>query len=325
MFTRLSAILATALVVVSLGTQAQAPSGAGKPPVRIIVPWAAGGTVDFAARQLAQKLTEQTGRTYIVENKAGGSGTIGTGQALKSAPDGTTVLFFEASYATLPATFSKLAWDHEKDLAPVGAVIETPMAMVVPGNSPFKTVQELIDHAKKNPGKLNFGSGGVGSTPHLTAEMFKNAAGVDIVHIPFKGGGDALLGVMNGSADLLFTAAPTALPHVRSGKVRLLAHTGTHPYPAMPGTQSVAEAGNLKGFQFNNWYGMAFPRGTPADVVNQLNADIAKAFADPAMRERFVSQGAGITLTSPDVFGKMVRDETRRLVEASRLAGIQPQ
>lgn len=322
MFKKLTfSLAAAATLALSSGTAA----AQAKPPVRVVVPWAAGGTVDFAARQLAQKLNEQTGRNYFVENKAGGSGTIGTAYVLKSPPDGTNLLFFEASYATLPAIFSKLAWDHEKDFAPVGAVIETPMALVVPINSPFKTVQDLIDFAKKNPGKLNFGSGGVASTPHLTAEMFKNAAGIEIVHIPFKGGGDALLGVMAGSADMLFTAAPTALPHVKNGKVRLLGHSGTHAYPAMPGVPTVADAGKLKGFSFNNWYGLAFPKDTPADVVSQLNADVAKAFADPALRDRFVAQGAAIALSTPEAFGKMVRDESRRLTEASRQAGIKPE
>jgi tripartite-type tricarboxylate transporter receptor subunit TctC len=322
MFKKLTFALAAAATLSLSGGPAAAQA---KPPVRVVVPWAAGGTVDFAARQLAQKLNEQTGRNYFVENKAGGSGTIGTAYVLKSPPDGTNLLFFEASYATLPAIFSKLAWDHEKDFAPVGAVIETPMALVVPVNSPFKTVQDLIDFAKKNPGKLNFGSGGVASTPHLTAEMFKNAAGIEIVHIPFKGGGDALLGVMAGSADMLFTAAPTALPHVKNGKVRLLGHSGTHAYPAMPGVPTVADAGKLKGFSFNNWYGLAFPKDTPADVVSQLNADVAKAFADPALRDRFVAQGAAIALSTPEAFGKMVRDESRRLTEASRQAGIKPE
>jgi tripartite-type tricarboxylate transporter receptor subunit TctC len=322
MFKKLTFSLAAAATLALSSGPAAAQA---KPPVRVVVPWAAGGTVDFAARQLAQKLNEQTGRNYFVENKAGGSGTIGTAYVLKSPPDGTNLLFFEASYATLPAIFSKLAWDHEKDFAPVGAVIETPMALVVPANSPFKTVQDLIDFAKKNPGKLNFGSGGVASTPHLTAEMFKNAAGIEIVHIPFKGGGDALLGVMAGSADMLFTAAPTALPHVKNGKVRLLGHSGTHAYPAMPGVPTVADAGKLKGFSFNNWYGLAFPKDTPADVVSQLNADVAKAFADPALRDRFVAQGAAIALSTPEAFGKMVRDESRRLTEASRQAGIKPE
>lgn len=317
--------LAVALLAATLGAPALAQSPTGKPPMRIVVPWAAGGTVDFAARQLAQKLTEQTGRNHFVENKAGGSGTIGTGFALKSPPDGATLLFFEASYATLPAIFAKLPWDHDKDFAPVGSVIETPMALVVAANSPFQSVQDLIDHARKNPGKLNFGSGGVASTPHLTAELFKNAAGLEMTHIPFKGGGDALLGVMSGNADLLFTAAPTALPHVKSGKVRLLGHTGTQPYPAMPGVPTVADAGKLRGFQFNNWYGLAFPKDTPADVISQLNAEVAKAFADPAMRERFVSQGAAITLSSGEAFGRLVREETRRLTEASRRAGIKPE
>jgi len=292
-------------------------------PVKMVVPWAAGGTVDFAARQLAQTLVVQTGNTFLVENKPGAGGTIGTNYVAKAAPDGYTVLLFEASYATLPGLYAKLPWDHANDLAPVGGIISTPMALVVPASSPFHSVKDLIAYAKQHPGKLNFGSGGYGSTPHMTAELFKRDAGIDITHIPYKGGGEALLAVMAGNADLLFTAVPTALPHVGQGKIRILAHSGARRLEALPDMPTVGES--VAGFVVDNWYGVAVPKGTPAAVIDKLHAAIGKAFTDKAMRDRFIQQGAEITLSSPQAFGKLVRDETQRWTEVSRAAGIKPE
>jgi len=292
-------------------------------PVKMVVPWAAGGTVDFAARQLAQTLVVQTGNTFLVENKPGAGGTIGTNYVAKAAPDGYTVLLFEASYATLPGLYAKLPWDHANDLAPVGGIISTPMALVVPASSPFHSVKDLIAYAKQHPGKLNFGSGGYGSTPHMTAELFKRDAGIDITHIPYKGGGEALLAVMAGNADLLFTAVPTALPHVGQGKIRILAHSGARRLEALPDMPTVGES--VAGFVVDNWYGVAVPKGTPAAAIDKLHAAIGKAFTDKAMRDRFIQQGAEITLSSPQAFGQLVRDETQRWTEVSRAAGIKPE
>jgi len=293
-------------------------------PVKLVVPWAAGGTVDFSARQLAQQLSTQTGNTFLVENKPGAGGTIGTNYVAKASPDGYTVLVFEASYATLPGLYAKLPWDHAKDLAPVGGIISTPMALVVPRNSPFNSVRDLIDYAHSHPGKLNFGSGGYGSTPHMTAEVFKRDAKVDITHIPYKGGGEALLAVMSGNADLLFTAVPTALPHVGQGKIKILALSGAHRLKALPDIPTVAESG-VPGFVVDNWYGVAVPRGTPAAIIDKLHGMLGQAFADRAMAERFVQQGAEITLSTPQQFGKLVQAETQRWTEVSRAAGLKPE
>jgi len=314
------------LTALAAGHTAIAADAASWPsqPVKLVVPWAAGGTVDFSARQLAQRLTTQTGNTFLVENKPGAGGTIGTNYVAKATPDGYTVLVFEASYATLPGLYAKLPWNHAEDLAPVGAIISTPMALVVPKDSPFNSVGDIITYARSHPGKLNFGSGGYGSTPHMTAELFKRDAKIEITHIPYKGGGEALLAVMSGNADLLFTAVPTALPQVGQGKIKILALSGSHRLKALPDYPTVAESG-LPGFVVDNWYGVAVPRGTDPAIVNKLHGLIGQAFADPAMTERFIQQGAEITLSTPQAFGQLVRDETQRWTEVSRAAGIKPE
>ena len=188
-------------------------------PVKLIVPYAPGGTTDFAARQIAQKLTEQTGKAFFVENKAGASGTIGTDMVAKAQPDGATFQINDTTYAMLPHLFKKLPWDHGKDLIPVTIIAQTPLVLVVSEKSPYKTVQDLVAFAKKNPGKLNYGSGGVGSSTHLGGELFKDAAKIDATHVPFKGAGEAMLNVVSGSVDFLVTAAPTAIPQVNGGRI----------------------------------------------------------------------------------------------------------
>ncbi|SAI42135.1 lipoprotein [Bordetella ansorpii] len=320
----LAAVFGLAVMSIARGVAAQDAAAWPSQPVKIVVPWAAGGTVDFTARQLAQSLGVQTGKPFIVENKPGAGGTIGTNYVAKAAPDGYTALLFESSYAMLPGLYEKLPWDQARDLAPVGAAISTPMALVVPERSPFNSVRDLIAYARSHPGKLNFGSGGYGSSPHMTAELFKRDAGIDIAHIPYKGGGEALLGVMADSADLLFTAVPTALPQRGQGKIKILAVSSARRVAALPDVPTVAESG-LPGFAVDNWYGVAMPRGTDPAIVSRMSALIHKALADPALVERFAQQGAEVTPSSPEAFGKVVRDETRRWTEVSHAAGIKPQ
>ena len=220
--------------------------------VKIVVPWATGGTVDMGARVIGQKIAEQTGQPVVIENKPGASSTIGFSQVLKASPDGYTLIAFESSYAILPSLFKKLSWDHSEDLAVVGAVFQTPMVLVVPEKSPFKTVQELVEFGRLNPGKLNFGSGGVGSSPHLSGELLQKEAGIKLTHIPYKGGGEALSAVLAGNVDLLITATPTAIGHVQGGRVRALAVTGTQRSGAFPAVPTLKEAG-LANYVVMNW------------------------------------------------------------------------
>ncbi len=293
-------------------------------PVRIIVPYAAGGTTDYAARQIAQKLTEQFGQSFYVENKAGGSGTIGTQFVAKAPADGATVLTNDTAYTMLPALFSRLPWDHAHDLVPVTTLVQTPVVLVVPTASPFKTVQELVAYARANPGKLNFGSGGSGSSTHLQAELFNNEARVKITHVPYKGAGEAMLGLVGGQVDVLITASPTALPQIRGGKARALGVTGAHRVAVLPEVPTFAEAG-LPGYTIQNWFGFAVPKGTDPRIVDKLYQAVRTALADPALKERLAEQGAEPGGLAPADFAARIRKETALWTTAAKAAGIQPQ
>jgi tripartite-type tricarboxylate transporter receptor subunit TctC len=290
-------------------------------PVKIIVPYSPGGTVDFSARQIANKLTEQLGKAFIVENKVGASGTIGTVSVARAAPDGYTILANDTSYAMVPALFKTLPWDHANDIVPVTTILTTPVVLVVPAASPFKTARELIDFAKKNPGKVNFGSGGLGSSTHLNAEMFRKEAGIDVTHIPYKGAGDAMTGIISSQVDMLITASPTAMGQIKGGKIRALAVTGAQRSPAFPDVPTFGEVG-LPGYTVTGWFGLAVPKGTPPEVIAKIHAETVKALADPALRARLLEQGAEPGGMSPAEYAKFVRDETTRWGALAKAAGV---
>ena len=293
-------------------------------PVKLIVPYAPGGTTDFAARQIAQKLTEQTGKSFFVENKVGASGLIGTDAVAKSPPDGTTFQINDTTYAMLPHLFKKLPWDHDKDMIAVTSIAQTPLVLVVSEKSPYKTVQDLVAFGKKNPGKLNYGSGGMGSSSHLGGELFKDAAKIDATHVPFKGAGEAMLNVVSGSVDFLVTAAPTAIPQVNGGKIRALAVTSPARIATLGNVPTTAEAG-LKDFNATNWFGLAAPKGTPQPVIDKLHAEVKKALASPDLAKRFADQGAEPGGVSPAEFQLFVKTETERWGKVIRAAGVKPE
>lgn len=311
-------IAALALTASSFASMAQAwPDRA----VRFVVPYAPGGTTDFAARLIADRLTQQTGKSFFVENKAGGSGTIGTSQVAKSVPDGTTFLVNDTTYAMLPALFAKLPWDHASDLVPVTTLAATPVVLVVAANSPFKTAQELFDYARKNPGKLNFGSGGNGSSTHLAAEVLKKEGKLFITHIPYKGAGDAMVGLLGNQVELLITAAPTAVPQVQGGKVRALAVTGDKPMGNLPGVPTFKTVG-LPGYAVTNWFGLAAPKGTPKEIVEKLQVEVKKALADPKVMERLNALGASPGGIPSAEFAAFIQKETKAWTDVSKAAGV---
>ena len=293
-------------------------------PVKIVVPWATGGTVDMGARVIGQKIAEQTGQPVVVENKPGASSTIGFSQVLKASPDGYTLIAFESSYAILPSLFKKLSWDHSEDLAVVGAVFQTPMVLVVPEKSPFKTVQELVEFGRLNPGKLNFGSGGVGSSPHLSGELLQKEAGIKLTHIPYKGGGEALSAVLAGNVDLLITATPTAIGHVQGGRVRALAVTGTQRSGAFPAVPTLKEAG-LANYVVMNWYGLGAPKNTPPQILNQIYQLTVRALSDPGIQSRFAQQGVEPLTMNASEFSTFIKAETIRWTAISQAAGLTPE
>lgn len=268
--------------------------------------------------------TEQLGRSFYVENKAGGSGTIGTLMVARAAPDGSSFLVNDTAYTMLPALFAKLPWDHGSDLVPVTTLLQTPVILVVPAASPFRTLQDLLAHARQHPGALNFGSGGTGSSAHLQAELFHKAVGISATHVPYKGAGEAMLGLVAGQVDLLISATPTAIPQIRSGKARALGITGTQRIAALPEVPTFAEQG-VQGYRVMNWFGLAAPKGTSPQVVQRLQQAVHQALADPALRARWAEQGAQPGGLSPADFAALIRSETQQWTAAARAAQITPQ
>ncbi len=303
-------------------TAAHAQAGAWpERTVRIVVPYAPGGTTDVAARQVAARLAESLGKSFIVENKSGASGTIGTAQVAKSAPDGYTFLANDTTYAMLPWLFKSLPWDHGNDLVPVTTLLRSPVVLAVPADSRFGSLRELVDAARAGPGKLTYGSGGVGSSTHLSAEYFESVAGVALTHIPYRGAGDALAGLLGGQIDLLITAAPTAIGQWKNGRLKILAIATPARLPALQDVPTFAQAG-VKGYEVYNWFGLAAPRGTPADIVLRLQQEVARALQTTEMRDKMAQQGAEPGGISPVDFASMVRDETRRWGDVVKRAGI---
>jgi tripartite-type tricarboxylate transporter receptor subunit TctC len=293
-------------------------------PVHIIVPYAAGGTTDYAARQVAQKLSDALGQSFYVENKTGASGTIGTQFVARSTPDGSTLLTNDTAYTMLPAVFAHLPWDHAKDLVPVTTLLRAPVVLCVPASSPFKTLKDLLAYAKQNPGKLNFGSGGAGSSAHLQAELFKSEAKISLTHIPYRGAGEAMLGLVGNQVDMLITAAPTAIPQLKGGRVRALAVTGAQRVPVLADVPTFAEAG-LPSYAIDNWFGIAAPKGTPPAVIDKLYHAIAQVLADPALKARFAEQGAFPGGLPPADFAALIASQTKLFTHAAEVAGLRPE
>lgn len=277
-------LLAAAALVLGLVPQdrVQAQAWPSK-PVKIIVPYPPGGSVDVVTRKMAAKLQEQTGQTFFVENKAGATGTIGLSSVVQANADGYTLAANDTTYALLPHIFKKLPFDHERDLLPVGAFVFAPMAVVVKADSKFKTLGELLGAAKVAPNTITYGTGGAGTTPHFVSEGLGIAAGVNFLHIPFKGAGEATLGLLSGTIDFQVASTPGVMGNVKGGKARLLAVSGARRLAALPEVPTFAEAG-LKNFGLINFTGLWAPKGTPAAVVERLQKEIAAAMATPDMK-----------------------------------------
>src|SRR6201997_1828135 len=245
-------------------------------PIRLIVPFAPGGGVDIMARLISDFMSKDLGKPIIVENKPGAGTIVGTAAAASSAPDGYTLLMSSAPFAINPSINAKLPYDTFKDFTPVALVARSFDIVVVNPKLPFMSIQDVIAFAKANPGKLNFGSPGIGSSPHLAAELFKSLAHVDITHVPYKGSAPALTDLLGGQIQIIFSTVPSAAAYVRSGQLRALAVTSAQRSAAYPDLPTVAEAG-VTGYVVEGWYGLSAPTGTAPDIVNLLNASVAKA------------------------------------------------
>jgi tripartite-type tricarboxylate transporter receptor subunit TctC len=289
--------------------------------VKLVVPFPAGGPLDATGRTIAQKLTEAWGQSVIVENKPGAGGNIGAEYVAKSAPDGYTVVMGALStHAVNPSLYPKMPFDAQKDFAPITLVAVTPNVLVVNPSLPVHSVKELIAYAKANPGKLSFGSGSIGSAGHLAGELFKVDAGVDMVHVPYKGAAPAMQGLLTGDTQLMFDNLASAMSQVKGGKLRALAVTTAERSKLVPELPTMAEAG-VPGFDISTWYGLLAPAGTPPDVIAKWNADVTKILSAPEMRERLAAQGAEAAPDSPADFAKFIASELVKYAKIVKASG----
>jgi tripartite-type tricarboxylate transporter receptor subunit TctC len=292
--------------------------------IKIVVPYPPGGAVDQVTRRVAQKLTEQMGQSLFVENKAGGTGTIGALQVARSAPDGYTLMANDTTYSILPNVFKKLPWDYDQDLVPVAAFNFAPMALVVAADSNYKTVADLVAYSKANPGKLNYGTGGAGTTPHFSTEALKSVAKLDATHVPFKGAGEATLALLGHTIDFQIASTPGVMGQVRGGKLRLLAISGDKRLKAAPDTPTFEEAG-IRGYGVINFTGLWAPKGTPAPVLQRLQKEIGIAMASAEIQKFADDLGAVPKVVDGAAFGKMLADNTQLWSKVAASAQIEKQ
>ena len=321
MKTTMTAVAAACLMSSASTVAAQAyPSK----PIRLVVAFAPGGAPDAFARIIGQKLSEQMGQPVIVDNRPGATGNIGAELVAKAQADGYTLFNATLSLAISPAFYRKLPFDPVTSFAPVTMLASVPLVLVAHPSLPAKTVKDLIAYARSNPGKLNYASVGAGSPQHVSAELLQNVAGVKLVHVPYKSGGAMSTAVLQGEAQLGLPAIAPALPHVKAGRLRAFAVTAVKRAPAMPDTPTFAEAG-LPGIEADNWNAILAPAGTPAAVVQKLNAEIAKAASAPDVAEQFIRQGAEVNLSTPSAFAAVMKAEVAKWTKVVRGAGIEPQ
>ena len=298
-------------------SQSQYPSR----PIRLIVPYPPGGAVDPIARTIGQKLNEAWGQPVVVDNKPGAGTIIGTEIVAKAAPDGYTVILASSNHAVNPAMYGKLPYDPVKDFTPINLVSIIPLMLVVNPQVPVKSTKELIDYLKTKPGQLNFSSAGNGSTTHLAGELFKSMAGVDIVHVAYKGSGPSVAGVMAGETSVASDSIFLQLPQVKAGKLRALAVTGTKRTSLAPELPTVSEAG-LPGYEAYAWVGFLAPAGTPREIVQKWHQEITRILQLPEVRERQISQGVEPVGSTPEYFADFIKTEISKWGKVVKQAGI---
>ncbi len=290
-------------------------------PIKIVVPYPPGGFNDTLGRTLAAKFSDEWGQPAVVENKPGGNTLIGTDFAAKSAPDGYTLLVVAFPFAVTPSLIRNMPYDTVKDFAPIILAATSPNLLVVNPQLQVKSVAELIAMAKAKPGTLNYASTGNGSSNHISMELFKSLAGVDIMHIPYKGSGPAVTDLLGGQVLLMFDNVPNVLPQVKAGKLRALAVSGDKRTPLAPEVPTVAEAG-VPGYELTVWFGLVAPAGTPREIVAKLNAEVLKILAMPDVRERFLAQGVEPVGSTPEQFGEHIRAQMAKWAKVVQDAGV---
>ncbi len=296
-------------------------------PIRLIVPFPPGGSTDIFARMLGDKLSQSWKQPIIVENKPGASGQIAVDALLKAPADGYTIFMGHiGTLAVNPSLFETLNYNPQKDLMPVSRIATVPNILVVNPSLPFKSIAELVSYAKKNPGKLNYSSGGNGGAAHIAMEYFKMAAGVDIMHIPYKGTVPSVTDLLGGQVNMTMTGAPPLMQHIQVNKLRALGVSSTKRIDALPSLPAIAESGvtGLNGFDATQWYGLVVKTGTSRDIITKLNAGVKETFENSAARERLKGEGAIVQTDTPEEFAKFIQSETVRWARVIKTANVKP-
>jgi tripartite-type tricarboxylate transporter receptor subunit TctC len=314
----LQLVAGAAAAVPAISTIARAQAYPAR-PVRLVIGYTPGGSADLTARLMGQWLSERLGQSFVIENRPGGSTNIATEQVLRATPDGYTLLLVAPANAINATLYNKLPFDFIKEMEPIAGIIRFPNVVVVHPSLPIKTIPELIAYAKANPGKLNMASSGNGSTIHMSGELFKMLTGINMQHVPYRGGAPALTDMLSGQMHVMFDNLPTCAEHVKSGKLRGLAVTSTTRSDVLPDLPLVADY--LPGYEASAWYGLAAPKGTPPDIVGVLNKAVNEILADPKAKARFAEIGAILLPGSPAEFGKLVADETEKWGKVVKFAG----
>ncbi len=290
--------------------------------VTIVVPYPPGGTTDLLARLVAMKLTDSLGQTFIVENKPGASGQIGSSYVARAKPDGYTLLMGTINtHGINEAMYKKLSYRTVEDFSPVIVVAETPNVMIANKNAPFKTFPEFLDYARKHPGEVSFGSTSVGGSPHMAGELLKAEAGIDMLHVPYQGGGPMINDVMGGQIPVGFDNLPSSAGHIAAGSLRALAVTSSQRWPSFKDVPTIAESG-VPGYELSAWFGLLAPAGTPTDVVNKLNTSIATALEEKDVAQKLAGMGAQPVKNTPAQFAERIRAEVKRWADVVKRNGI---
>ena len=293
-------------------------------PIRLVLPFPAGGPTDILGRAIGQKLSEQLGQPVVSDNRPGAGGNLGAEQVAKAPPDGYTLLLSSPSISISPSLYKKLPYDPQKDLAPIPLVAGIPNVLVVHPSVPAKNLREFIQLAKSRPGKLNFGSGGMGTTNHLASELLKTIAKIDMVHVPYKGSNQAMVALLSGEVDMVVIAVSPAIPQIEAGKVKPLAVLNEKRVPTLPNVPTSKEAG-VDNFVVSVWYGILAPGGTPRELVARLNAELGKVAAAPEVKERLAQAGVEPLHSTPERFASFIASEKTRYATVIRNAGIKPE
>ncbi|UBM08618.1 Bug family tripartite tricarboxylate transporter substrate binding protein [Cupriavidus metallidurans] len=316
---RMLAGAAIAMAVVPTGSAFAADHWPSK-PITLVVPFASGGTTDIIGRAVGQRLGEALGQPVVVDNRPGAGGTIGGALVARANPDGYTFLLATVAHTMAPGIYKTLPYDFQKDLEPIGMVALTPNVVLVNTSIPARNVQELIAYIKANPGKVNYGSAGIGSTEHLSGELFRSATGTDISHVPYKGGAPMMTDLIAGQIQMAIETSPSANPHVKSGKVKALAVTSAKRSPAYPGVPTVAESG-VPGYEVTTWYALMAPRGTPEPIRQRMSAELAKVLKQSDVQKRFDDQGVTAGDMTPPQLAAFIKTETTKWTKVAKDSG----